>query len=98
MKKLKKSSRKLRNKIPDIMDIAKLIWNYVNYKVILRITNKLSIICTKFIRKSCKFSTYKGIQILHDGFQWNNDYQEGLFRSVFRYVYRRNSIISIIEF
>lgn len=32
----------------------------VNHKKILRITNKLGIICTKFTRKSRKFSTYKG--------------------------------------
>jgi transposase InsO family protein len=32
----------------------------VNHKKILRITNKLSITCTKFTRKSRKFSTYKG--------------------------------------
>ncbi len=32
----------------------------VNHKKILRITNKLNITCTKFTRKSRKFSTYKG--------------------------------------
>ena len=32
----------------------------VNHKKILRITNKLGIICAKFTRKSRKFSTYKG--------------------------------------
>lgn len=32
----------------------------VNHKKILRITNKLGITCTKFTRKSRKFSTYKG--------------------------------------
>jgi len=32
----------------------------VNHKKILRITNKLGITCTKFMRKSRKFSTYKG--------------------------------------
>lgn len=32
----------------------------VNHKKILRITNKLSITCTKFTHKSRKFSTYKG--------------------------------------
>lgn len=32
----------------------------VNHKKILRIMNKLDIICTKFTRKSRKFSTYKG--------------------------------------
>lgn len=32
----------------------------VNHKKILRITNKLNITCTKFKRKSRKFSTYKG--------------------------------------
>jgi len=32
----------------------------VNHKKVLRITNKLGITCTKFTRKSRKFSTYKG--------------------------------------
>src|SRR5699024_5636926 len=32
----------------------------VNHKKILRITNKLGITCTKFMRKARKFSTYKG--------------------------------------
>ena len=32
----------------------------VNHKKILRITKKLGITCTKFTRKSRKFSTYKG--------------------------------------
>lgn len=32
----------------------------VNHKKILRVTNKLGITCTKFTRKSRKFSTYKG--------------------------------------
>lgn len=32
----------------------------VNHKKILRITNKLGITCTKFTRKSRKFSMYKG--------------------------------------
>lgn len=32
----------------------------VNHKKILRITNKLGIVCTSYTRKSRKYSTYKG--------------------------------------
>src|SRR5690625_3264488 len=66
MKRLKKLSKKSMKKIMVItgyrrIDLELCKRGYiVNHKKILRITKKLKIICTKFTRKSSKFSTHKG--------------------------------------